>query len=140
MQDLYETSGVIVRTPTGKTLKMSGRRLFDAAMARFPEGHVTVTVKVSRPQRSSQQNRFLHGVVIPLFAEHCGYDVDDMKDVLALKLIPKEITDPVTGEVTTVPGHTSELTTREFNDFLERCQRLGAEMGIDIPNPNEAAA
>ena len=79
-------------------------------------------------------------MVIPLFAEHCGYELAEMKDALALKLIPKEVTDMETGEVHVVPGHTSDLNTKEFNDLIERAQRLGAEMGIDIPNPGEVAA
>jgi hypothetical protein len=135
-QESFETGGVI----NGGKLQLSGRHIFEDAMRRFPDGHVLVTVKVSRPTRSSAQNRFWHGVVIPLFAEHCGYDFDDMKDVLALDLIPKTIVDMTTGEERIVPGHTSELTTREFNDLIERAQRRGAEMGIDIPNPGEVAA
>lgn len=135
-QESYETGGVI---ENGR-LQMTGRALFEAAMRRFPNGYVRVRIDVARPTRSSQQNRFWHGVVIPLFAEHCGYDVDDMKDVLALRLLPKEIVDRETGEVHTVPGHTSELNTKQFNELIERAQRLGAEMGIDIPDPNERAA
>lgn len=135
-QDSFETGGVI---SNGK-LSVCGKRIFDDAMRRFPDGHVIVTVRVSRPKRSHAQNRFWHGVVIPLFAEHCGYDFDDMKDVLALDLIPKTIVDMATGEEHIVPGHTADLNTREFNDLIERAQRRGAEMGIDIPSPNERAA
>jgi hypothetical protein len=135
-QDSYETGGVVDH---GK-LTVTGRRLFEDAMRRFPDGHVVVSVKVARPQRSSAQNRFWHGVVVPLFAEHCGYEFAEMKDALALKLLPKEVADLDTGEVHLVPGHTSDLTTREFNDLIERAQRLGAEMGIDIPSPGEIAA
>jgi hypothetical protein len=135
-QEFYETGGVI---ESGK-LHMTGRKLFEDAMRRFPDGHVRVRIDVARPSRSNQQNRFWHGVVIPLFAEHCGYELDDMKDVLALRLLPKEITDHETGEVRTIPGHTSKLTRKEFNDLIERAQRLGAEMGIYIPDPGEVAA
>jgi hypothetical protein len=135
-QETYETGGVIDHG----TLSITGRRIFDDAMRRFPDGHVVVSVKVARPCRSSAQNRYWHGVVIPLFAEHCGYELDEMKDALALKLIPKELTDMDTGEVRIVPGHTSELNTKEFNDLIERAQRLGAETGIYIPDPNEATA
>jgi hypothetical protein len=135
-QDFYETGGVI---ENGK-LQLQGRRLFEEAMRRFPNGYVRVRIDVPKPQRSSGQNRFWHGVVIPLFAEHCGYTFDEMKDALALKLLPKEVTDLQSGEVHIVPGHTSELNTREFNDLIERAQKLGAELGVYIPDPNEAAA
>lgn len=135
-QESYSTGGVI---ENGK-LTVTGRRLFEDAMRRFPNGHVVVSVKVSRPERSSAQNRYWHGVVVPLFADHCGYEFEEMKDALALKLLPKELTDMDSGEVRLVPGHTSDLNTREFNDLIERAQRLGAEMGIYIPDPSERAA
>ena len=57
-QEQYETGGVIAK---GK-LQLSGRSGFDAAMSRFPDGFVVVSVKVERPARSSQQNRYWHGV------------------------------------------------------------------------------
>lgn len=135
-QELYETDGLIDR---GK-LKLAGQRSFNEAMQRFPDGHVLVTIKVARPQRSSSQNRFWHGVVIPLFAEHCGYELDEMKDALALRLIPKTVVDLETGEERIVPGHTSALNTKGFNDLIERAQRLAAEMGIVIPDPETVAA
>jgi hypothetical protein len=132
-QDIFETDGVIEK---GK-LRLSGKQGFDAAMSRFPDGHVIVTVKVQRPHRSSQQNRYWHGVVVPLFAEHCGYEFAEMKDALALELLPKEVIDLKTGEIKIVPGHTSDLNTKEFNDLIDGAQRLGAEMGINIPDPGE---
>lgn len=134
-QESYETGGVIEK---GK-LQLSGRRLFDETMRRFPDGPVVVRIAIERPRRSSAQNRFWHGTVVTLFAEHCGYEFDEMKDALALKLIPKEVVDMDTGEVRIVPGHTSDLNTKEFNDLIERAQRLGAEMNIYIPDPNEQA-
>lgn len=136
-QESYEADGVIVNGE----LKPVSLVAFRQAIKRFPnEARVVIRVKVQRPQRSNQQNRYFHGVVIPLFAEHCGYDFDDMKEALALELLPKEVVDVKTGEVRIVPGHTSDLTTKEFNDLIDRAQRLAASMGLDIPSPNEGAA
>lgn len=134
MQESYETLGVVEKG----ALKVSGRRLFDEALRRFSDGPVAVRVAKIRPKRSDGQNRFWHGVIVPMFADHCGYEDDEMKDVLALRLIPKTIVDMKTGEERVVPGHTSELNTKEFNDLIERAQRLGAEMGIVIPDPVSA--
>lgn len=136
-QEFYESLGEV---KAGKFVGLKDRAHFEAAMRRFPDGCIGVRFEVLREKRSSQQNRFWHGVVIPAFAEHCGYEFDEMKDVLALRLLPKEIVDLQTGEVRIVPGHTSSLNTKAFNDLIERAQRLGAEMGIYIPDPNEVAA
>lgn len=119
-------------------LEMNDRDAMLGAMRQFPRGKaVIVSVSVARDRRTSRQNRFWHGVVVPLFADHCGYEFDEMKAALALKLLPREVADMDTGEVRVVPGHTSELNTKEFNDLIERAQRLGAEMGINIPDPGE---
>ena len=137
-QEYYEAAGVI--DEKGQLLPVA-LIAFRQAMRRFPAGaKVTIRVEIERQRRSNSQNRFWHGVVIPLFAEHCGYDFEDMKDTLALKLLPRELVDVETGEVRIVPGHTSKLNTKEFNELIERAQRLGAEMGIDIPDPREVAA
>ena len=137
-QEYFEAGGVIDEQGQLQPVALLA---FRQAMKRFPVGaKVTIRVEVERQKRSSAQNRYWHGVVIPLFAEHCGYECDEMKDALALKLLPKELVDMDTGEVRIVPGHTSALNTKEFNDLIERAQRLGAEMGIYVPDPNEVAA
>jgi hypothetical protein len=136
-QEFYETLGEV---KDGKFVGLRNRRHFDEAMRRFPDGVVGVRFEVIREKRSSAQNRYWHGVVIPLFAEHCGYEFDEMKDALALELLPKEVVDMKTGEVRIVPGHTSEQNTKQFKELIERAQRLGATMGIDIPDPGEMAA
>lgn len=135
-QEVYETLGVVEKG----ALKVSGRRLFEQALRRFHDGAVEVRIRRLRKHRSDAQNKFWHGVVIPLFAEHCGCDVEEMKDVLALELLPKTIVDIKTGEERIVPGHTSALTTKEFNELIERAQRLGASMDIYIPDPGEATS
>lgn len=132
-QEEYQTLGVVA---AGK-LQVQDRTAFERAIKRFPDGAVLVEVKTTKPQRSSAQNRYWHGIVIPLFADHCGYEFAEMKDALALKLIPKEVVDMDTGEVRIVPGHTADLTVKDFNDLIERAQRLGAEMDIYIPDPDE---
>lgn len=134
-QEYFETVGHI----EGGQLKLSGRLVFDQAMRRFGDGPVTVRVSALLTQRSHMQNRYWHGILIPIFMEHTGYSFEEMKDALALHLIPQEITDLATGEITKVPGHTSRLSKKEFTDLIERAQQLGAEMNIYIPSPGEVA-
>lgn len=133
MLEQFETVGEVTDTGFKFDDQASVRRM----MSGFKRGKVLATFKAYRPKRSDAQNRFWHGVVIPAFAEHCGYEFAEMKDALALQLIPREVSDLTTAEVRTIPGHTSDLNTKEFNDLIERAQRLGAEMGIVIPDPGE---
>lgn len=133
MLEQFETVGEVTET---------GFRFIDSEHVRrmmrgFKRGQVLATFKAYRPKRSDAQNRFWHGIVIPAFVEHCGYEFPEMKDALALELLPKEVIDIKTGEVRIVPGHTSDLNTKEFKDLIERAQRLGAGMGVVIPDPGE---
>lgn len=135
-QEFYECGAQIVNGE----LKPIALIAFRQAMKRFADGHVSIRVEIARPKRSNSQNRYWHGVVVPLFAEHCGYEFAEMKDALALKLLPKEVVDMDSGEVRIVPGHTSDLNTTDFKDLIERAQRLGASLDIYIPDPGEVAA
>lgn len=133
MLEQFETVGEV--TDTG--FRFDDSEAVRRIMRGFKRGKVLATFKAYRPSRSSAQNRYWHGVVVPAFVDRCGYTFTEAKDALALELIPREVVDVKTGEVKTVPGHTSDLNTKEFNELIERAQRLGAEMGIYIPDPGE---
>jgi len=96
---------------------------------------VQVSISVHRRQRSLSQNAYLHGVVIPLLAEHCGYELDEMKDALKWRFL--RIHDD--SAMPTV-RRTRDLNTAEMAEFVSQCQRLGAELGVYIPDPGESAA
>lgn len=98
---------------------------------------VDLVVKVHRHQRTSQANRFYFGVVVPLIAEHCGYEKDEMHELLAMRFLRIE-DDPVTGSPRR--KHTPETDTKEFSDYVDACMRFGAELGVYIPQPGEVAA
>jgi hypothetical protein len=135
--EFYEVEGLIA---CGRLkFRKESREFLEAALMQFADGYVSVRVERVQRHRTSRQNRFWHGVIIPLFAEHCGYHVDEMKRTLAVELLPVETT-RLDGSVVITGGRTSELTVKQFNDLIERAQQLGAEMGIVIPDPNQAVA
>lgn len=120
-------------------LKLYDRQGFDRALAQFGDGEdLELSISVPERKRTGPQNRFWHGVVIPAFADHCGYRVEEMKEVLSLQLIPVTVRG-FDGHETVIPGHTADLTVEQFNDLIERAQQLGAEMDIYIPDPESAA-
>lgn len=127
----------LVTVRDGK-LKLFDKRGFERSLAQFGDGQeLDLTISEIDRKRTAQQNKFWHAVVIPLFSEHCGYELDEMKEALSLKLIPQTVRD-MDGNEQIVPGHTSALTVKEFNDLIERVQRLGAELDILIPDPDPA--
>lgn len=89
-------------------------------------------------KRSTEQNAYLHGVVLPsirnFFLEK-GYDysLEDIKDWLKArgffghKEFGKEL----------IPKHTSELTTLEFMAAKEKIQQYFSKFGLIVPDPNQ---
>lgn len=52
------------------------RRAMDRHLATLKGKPVIIAIKQERSTRSSQQNRYWWGVVVPLLAEHLGYTND----------------------------------------------------------------
>jgi len=83
-----------------------------------------VTVTVTPGGRSHAQNRYYQGVVVPLLAEHIGYEQPEMHEVLKHEFLPYGT------------RSTTDLTVAEFTDYLERICRWAAEkMDCVIPPP-----
>ena len=90
--------------------------------------------------RSNPQNRYFHGVVIPIISEYLGYTLDETKDLLKSMFLKEELvlrTKTEVKEVIIVRG-SAELKTDEFEAFMENCRRWASmELGLNIPEPNE---
>lgn len=100
---------------------------------RFEGQDVSVIIKRWRDPRSSPQNRYYWGLVVPLLADHCGYDREEMHDALKWRFL--RIHDE--GDLPTVQS-TAALNTEEFTDYIEHVRALAAAMGVIIPDPGEA--
>ena len=113
---------------------VNGEFVGEIDLSRFEGKEVSLEVKLLRNIRSSKQNRYFHGVILPILCEHCGYFPDEMKAALAHKFLGH--VDPDTG-LTRIRS-TAELNTVEFEEFLARIRQwAGEEMGVGIPLPNE---
>ena len=109
------------------------RWLMRAHLLRMKPGTpIEVTLKRWRQKRSSQANRYYFGAVVPLIAEHCGYDKQEMHELLAMRFLRIE-DDPITG----APRRKSTPDTEsdEFAEYVDRCIQFGAELGVIIPEP-----
>ncbi len=96
---------------------------------------VEITVEKRRKRRSGSQNNYYHGVVLRMIADHCGYrgsdELEGLHEEFKRKFLPK------VGLLKISKG-TSELTTVEFEDYLESIRQWAAtELQIYIPMPNE---
>ncbi len=88
-------------------------------------------------QRSNEQNRYYHGVVVKILSEEIGYLPAEMHEVLKYEFLTKEITSGK-GHTTKIVGSTATLSTGEMEDFLAKVRTWASvKMSIFIPVPNE---
>lgn len=83
-----------------------------------------VALTLVEETRSTAQNRYYQGVVVPMLAEVTGYQPGEMHDVLKLEFLPY--------------GHvsTTDLTPAEFTAYVERiCQWAAEHLDCVIPPP-----
>ena len=99
---------------------------------------VTVTIRRWIPPRSDQQNKYWHGVVLPMFADEAGLDLVEAKQVLKMHFLPIWIGEGANRIQTC--RRTRDLDVGEMSKFTDDCRRLAADMfGLNIPDPSSAA-
>ena len=114
-------------------LTLGDRDAFLGYAATFAGHDVVVTVKRKRSKRSNQANSFYWSVVIGLLAEFCGYEPEEMHETMALRFL--RIDDcPVTGSPRR--RRTPDLSVQEFSEYVDKCVRFAAELGVVIPEPD----
>jgi hypothetical protein len=131
----------VIRATVSDTGKLEFSDVMLGVLARHCRSLVGQTVDVvirrHREQRTDRQSRYYFGVVVPLIGEHCGYDKQEMHELLAMRFL-READDPITGSPRR--KSTPKTNTKEFADYLDQCIRFASELGVYIPAPGEVAA
>lgn len=128
---------------TGKLCVTNNRGLL-SDLKDFIGKHVRITIE-NKSKRSDPQNRYFHGVVIPIVKAHLldlgwkeARSNEWVKDYIKYNCLIKEVSNEDSGEVIKTLGATSGLTTSEFCDFIADIQQWSAEkLGLIIPDPGE---
>lgn len=120
------------------------RPMFLEKIAKYGGRHAVITVDVKSRKRSVQQNCYYYGVVIALVQEALlnewgeSLTKEETHELLKQHCNWKELVNNDTGESLKIPQSTADLTTTEFEEFLERCRRFAFEyLNVSIPLPNE---
>jgi|ERR1700722_12459179 len=104
-----------------------------AGWVRVHDGkRIELVLRPHKAKRTSWANAYYWGVVIALFAEHCGYDAEEMHEALKMRFLVRE-----RGPMPTIRS-SAALSTAEFAEYVDKCRRLAAEMGCAIPSPGDA--
>lgn len=105
---------------------------------------IEITIKGVRSTRSLKQNAFFHGFILPPVWDHLFvrkgnvFSLDDVKEFLKKDIgnLYKNIITP-DGQIVQIPRSTTELTPKEFEDWLEAIRQWAAEYGLILPYPGE---
>lgn len=95
----------------------------------------------SYDRRTSPQNRYYFGLVIPIIQQgikDLGHDLtkDETHEFLKSKFNLIEVVNKNTGEYELIPQSTTRLNKEDFSAYIEKIQRWSAEfLQIVIPDP-----
>ena len=109
--------------------RMEGKRLF-------------ISIRELKRNRSSNQNAFYWGAVIPVVSQmfyNAGTFVSDdtVHEYLKKRFIPAETMIDLDGKLFEVPASTSNKSTMEFENYLETVRAWAAEYNTVVPYPHE---
>jgi hypothetical protein len=106
------------------------------------KGSIRIEIMEHRPRRTDRQNRYYWPCFVQPLAEFLREQGDLTEDeeaheLIKAKFLRKTIVNKKTGEVMEYVGSTTDLTTKEFNEYLNRVAFWLADMfGIVVPDPN----
>jgi len=101
----------------------------------FKGSPVQIVISKVRRDRSGNQNRYYHGVVIKLLCDYSGDDPDSMHDTMRMMFLKV----PTALGFETIRS-TKDLSTVEFEEYLEKIRVWAAvNLSVYIPLPNECA-
>lgn len=95
-------------------------------------GEVEVIVRKWKKRRSSKQNNYYWGAVIPILCESFGYSDEEMHEALKWLFLRNRERE----KLPTVKS-TASLSTIEFNNYIDKIILWAGEQGIVIPPPAE---
>ena len=106
---------------------------------------VNVKLTIARPERTVPQLRYLWGVPYRMLAESFGFEPDEISEYLCgsywgwkPKRLPGGRSHEVPIRTTTedADGNRDVIDGKEFWDYVEWIQRVGARQGVVIPDPD----
>jgi len=101
---------------------------------------VEIIVKEYKTQRSSNQNRYYHGVVVKLISDHTGHTSDEVHELLKSMFLKKHLdVDTKEGQQRfTIVRSTVSLNTKEMEEYLAYIRMWASmDLSLSIPEPNE---
>lgn len=125
-------------------LTIARRDKLDSDLSLLGDCPVEILIRKRKRFRSTNQNRFYHGVVIPSIKyamESKGFLInsnEQIHELLKFKFLKGEILNVPTGELIETIGSTTKLSTMDFEDYLTKIRAWASQyLECIIPEPNE---
>lgn len=120
------------------------RNLIKDAIETFEGKQIVIKIEKFKKKRSTQQNRFYYGVIIPI-VQNCLKEAghimtsESTHDLIKLKFLKETLfVNENTGEVIERIKSTTELSTSQFMDLLAEINNFTFEyFGVSLPSPND---
>lgn len=123
--------------PEGTRVDLFARATFHRWLLARAGQFVTLVLTPARKQRSQQQSSYWWAVIVPAFADACGYEAHEHSavhdELMRLLVGMREDSHPALP----IRASSRTLTVSEFNRLIEAAQILAAEkLGIVIADPD----
>jgi len=120
------------------------RNLIKDAIATFEGKQIVIKIEKAKKKRSTQQNRFYYGIILPI-VQNCLKEAghvmtnESTHDLIKLKFLKETLfVNEDTGEVIERIKSTTELSTSQFMDLLAEINNFTFEyFGVSLPSPND---
>jgi len=103
------------------------------------DGKYNLLIEKIKKSRSINQNNYFHGPFLDGFSDASGYSVTKSKQVLKYQFLRTEFEVEIDGKIEKMVHirSTGDLTTVEFEDFLQKGRELAYDQynGYEIPLP-----
>lgn len=125
-------------------LKIFNRKIFDALIHNFKNKDIVIEISSKKKNRSSEQNRYYWGIVVPIFQQ--GFfenynewqSKEEIHEFIKQHFNYKEIVNNNSGEVLRLGSTTTDLSTTDFEILMDKCRFFADDFfNIKIPLPNE---
>lgn len=122
---------------TGTLEGISQRKLKADLKNHFAGRSVEILIHRKKKHRSVQQNRY-YWLIVTMLSEHTGFTREELHQILKQRFLKTEKVHEDTGAIYEYTRSTTELTTIEYEDYLESVRRFAAEdFQMTLPLPNE---
>jgi len=107
-------------------------------LARWRDRKVMVIVQRWRKPKTMPQLSYYFGPVIQAWAEHTGYELDEIHIELKRAYFPQRpVISKITGEERDELPSLADASSQEMSEYLDRVLREAAKLGLHIPSPVE---